>query len=54
MTKKRKIAKLADPEAVRQKVEKLIKNFEVELRSGELRPKVLALGSDFPRTSQPG
>ena len=32
-----------DPEAVRQKVAKLIKNFEAELRSGELRTKVLAL-----------
>jgi len=35
--------KRADPEAVRQKVAKLIKNFEEELKSGELRPKVLAL-----------
>jgi len=32
-----------DPEAVRRKVEGLIRNFEAELRSGELRPKVLAL-----------
>ena len=32
-----------DPEAVRQKVAKLIKNFEAELLSGELRSKVLAL-----------
>lgn len=31
------------PEAVRQKVAGLIANFEAELRSGELRPKVLAL-----------
>jgi len=43
MTSERKKAKQADPEAVRQKVAKLIKNFETELRSGELRPKVLAL-----------
>src|SRR3990167_6827424 len=35
--------KQADPEAVRRKVEGLIRNFEAELRSGELRPKVLAL-----------
>ncbi len=32
-----------DPEAVRQMVAKLIANFKVELQSGELRPKVLAL-----------
>lgn len=31
------------PETVRRRVEALIKNFEVELRSDELRPKVLAL-----------
>ena len=43
MTSERKNAKQADPEAMRQKVAKLIKNFEAELRSGELRPKVLAL-----------
>jgi len=36
-------AKPTDPEAVRQKVVSLIENFEAELRSGELRPKVLAL-----------
>lgn len=35
--------KNADPEVVRQRVAKLIGNFEAELRSGELRPKVLAL-----------
>ena len=35
--------KQADPEVVRQKIAKLIKNFEAELRSGELRAKVLAL-----------
>jgi len=33
----------AEPEAVRREVEKLIRNFETELRTGELRPKVLAL-----------
>jgi hypothetical protein len=32
-----------DAEAVRHRIEGLIKNFETELRSGELRPKVLAL-----------
>jgi hypothetical protein len=30
-------------EAIRQRVESLVRNFETELRSGELRPKVLAL-----------
>lgn len=35
--------KQADPEAIRYKVETLIKNFEAELRSGDLRSKVLAL-----------
>lgn len=40
---KRKAMKHADPEAIRQKVANLIDNFEMELRSGELRPKVLAL-----------
>lgn len=43
MTSKQKKARQNDPEVVRQKVAKLIENFEVELRSGELRPKVLAL-----------
>jgi len=43
MTSKRAKAKASDPEAVRQKVAELIRNFEAELRSGELRPKVLAL-----------
>jgi hypothetical protein len=43
MTNERKKAKPSDAEAVRQKVSKLIENFEAELRSGELRPKVLAL-----------
>ena len=32
-----------DPESIRQKVAQLIQNFENELRSEELRPKVLAL-----------
>jgi hypothetical protein len=43
MTSERKKWKQADPEAVRRKVEELIRNFETELRAGELRPKVLAL-----------
>jgi hypothetical protein len=43
MTNERKKAKTSDPEAIRKKVAKLIENFEDELRSGELRPKVLAL-----------
>ncbi|MEA3364020.1 MAG: HNH endonuclease signature motif containing protein [Candidatus Hydrogenedentes bacterium] len=33
----------ASPEAIRQKIEQLIRNFETELQKGELRPKVLAL-----------
>jgi len=33
----------ANPESIRRKVAALIKNFEAELRSGELRAKVLAL-----------
>ena len=43
MTSDRKNAKQVDAEALRQKVANLIKNFEAELRSGELRLKVLAL-----------
>jgi len=43
MTSERKNSIQANSEAVRQKVAKLIKNFEAELRSGELRSKVLAL-----------
>ena len=43
MTNERKKVTSTDPEAVRQKVAKLIANFEAELQSGELRPKVLAL-----------
>lgn len=31
------------PEEARRRVERLIRNFESELRAGELRPKVLAL-----------
>jgi hypothetical protein len=42
MTNKRKMNQ-AEPEAVRREVEKLIRNFETELRTGELRSKVLAL-----------
>jgi hypothetical protein len=41
MTNKTK--KQTDPEVIRRKVEELIANFEIHLRSGELRPKVLAL-----------
>jgi len=37
------IRKQADPEAIRRRVEELIRNFEAELLSGELRTKVLAL-----------
>lgn len=40
MTSKKK---QADPEAVRRKVERLIQNFQTELRTDELRSKVLAL-----------
>lgn len=43
MKSERLKAKPTDPEEVRQKVANLIKNFEAELRSGELRPKVLSL-----------
>ena len=43
MVSEEKNLKQVDPEAVRRKIEGLIKNFEGELRSGELRPKVLAL-----------
>ena len=43
MTTKRLKGDPSDPEAVRRRVASLIKNFEAELRSGELRPKVLAL-----------
>jgi hypothetical protein len=40
---KRKNPIQTDPEVLRRRVEVLIKNFEEELQSGELRPKVLAL-----------
>ena len=43
MRSERKKGKAVGPEAVRQRVAKLIENFEAELRSGELRTKVLAL-----------
>ena len=43
MTGQKKKRKPLDPEAVRGKVEILIRNFEVELRSDELRGKVLSL-----------
>ncbi len=42
MTAKRKM-KQADPETLRREFARLIENFEAELRSGELRTKVLAL-----------
>lgn len=43
MTNERKKVTPSDPEAIRRKVAKLIANFEAELQSGDLRPKVLAL-----------
>lgn len=43
MTSKQKKAKKTDPETIRLKVAKFIENFEVELQTGELRRKVLAL-----------
>lgn len=43
MTDRRKKITPSDPEAVRQKVARLIANFEAELQSGQLRQKVLAL-----------
>jgi hypothetical protein len=43
MTSEGQNLKQGDPEAVRRKLEGLIRNFEAELQSGELRPKVLAL-----------
>lgn len=42
MAPKRK-ARRADPETLRRQVARLVENFEAELRSGELRKKVLAL-----------
>ncbi len=43
MTPKSKKPEKVDPERIRQKVEKLICNFEYELKRDKLRPKVLAL-----------
>lgn len=43
MVRQRKKQNEADPETLRLKIEGLIKNFESELRSGDLRRKVLAL-----------
>lgn len=43
MTIERKERKQIDPEIVRRRVEELIRNFESELQTEELRPKVLAL-----------
>lgn len=36
-----------DPEALRREVEELIRDFEANLRTGELRPKVIALAPIF-------
>ena len=43
MTTERKERKQVDPEVVRRRVEELIRNFEAELQTEKLRPKVLAL-----------
>jgi hypothetical protein len=43
MTNDTKMRKQMDPEILRRNVERLIRNFEVDLRSGKLRSKVLAL-----------
>jgi hypothetical protein len=43
MMTERKERKQVDPEVVRRRVEELIRNFESELQTEELRPKVLAL-----------
>jgi hypothetical protein len=43
MKNESKKRKQLNPETIRQKVERLIRNFERELKSGELRAKVLAL-----------
>lgn len=43
MMSERKERKQVDPEVVRRRVEELIRNFESELRTEDLRPKVLAL-----------
>ena len=49
MTNKRKKVNQVDPESARRDVAELIKNFETELLSDELRPKVLALVPIFHR-----
>ena len=43
MANKERGTAVNESEALRRKVEMLVGNFEAELRSGELRPKVLAL-----------
>ncbi len=43
MASKKKKRGQNDTEALRRKVEELVRNFETELQTGELRPKVLAL-----------
>ncbi len=43
MTTEKKYRKQVDSEAIRRRVEELIRNFESELQTVELRPKVLAL-----------
>ena len=43
MTTERKERKQVDPELFRRRVEELIRNFESELQTEKLRPKVLAL-----------
>jgi hypothetical protein len=43
MTTERKERKQVDPEVFRRRVEELIRNFESELQTKDLRPKVLAL-----------
>ena len=43
MTTERKKRKQVDPEVFRRRVEELIRNFESELQTKDLRPKVLAL-----------
>ena len=43
MTKPRNKRKQVDPEIFRRRIEELIRNFESELQSKKLRPKVLAL-----------
>ena len=43
MTSEPAMGEQADPETVRREVERLIRNFQGELQSGQLRVKVLAL-----------